>query len=337
MNPVDQKYVGVVSGMLERFVVKSNNPYRANLRCPICGDSKKSKYKARGWLLERDHQMTVFYCHNCNASMSFGNFIKHVYPSIHKEYTNEKALDAFGPKKRTKAYPKQFNNQPVRKQKDPLSKISKISRLNVNHPARRYIDYRKIPTNKHYLLYYAPKFIEWTKDIGVATESMQDAQEHPRIVLPFFDRRHRMFGLTGRNLDKGGLRYLTLMIDDVPKIYGLDRVDWNRTYNVVEGPIDSLFLDNAIAMAGADFSVRSLQNKSNAVVIYDNEPRNEAIVKKMQSAIEKGLSICIWPKSLPYKDINDMAMANIRYDLIIQQNTHSGLMADTLLKQWRKV
>ena len=146
-----------------------------------------------------------------------------------------------------------------------------------------------------------------------------------------------MFGLTGRNLDKGGLRYLTLMIDDVPKIYGLDRVDWNRTYNVVEGPIDSLFLDNAIAMAGADFSVRSLQNKSNAVVIYDNEPRNEAIVKKMQSAIEKGLSICIWPKSLPYKDINDMAMANIRYDLIIQQNTHSGLMADTLLKQWRKV
>jgi hypothetical protein len=273
--------------------------------------------------------------------MSFGNFIKHVHPAVHKDYSNEKALDAFGPKKRTKAYPKQFNNQPVRKQKDPLSKISKISRLNVNHPARRYIDYRKIPVNKHYLLYYAPKFIEWTEEIGVATESMKGAKEHPRIVIPFLDKRHRMIGLTGRSLHttalQGGLRYLTLMMDDVPKIYGQDRIDWSRTYYVVEGPIDSLFLDNAIAMAGADFSTSALQKKNNAVVVYDNEPRNEAIVKKMQSAIDKGLNVCIWPKSLSYKDINDMAMADIRYDLIIEQSTHSGLMAETMLKQWSKV
>ena len=47
------------------------------------------------------------------------------------------------------------------------------------------------------------------------------------------------------------MRYITIMLDeDSPKVFGLDRVNETEPIYIVEGPFDSLFLDNSIAMAG---------------------------------------------------------------------------------------
>ena len=60
-----------------------------NFRCPICGDSKKNKSKTRGYLYAVKAN-TNFKCHNCGASMSLNNFLKHVDPAVHKQYVMEK-------------------------------------------------------------------------------------------------------------------------------------------------------------------------------------------------------------------------------------------------------
>jgi hypothetical protein len=61
--------------------------------------------------------------------------------------------------------------------------------------------------------------------------------------------------------------------DSHPKIYGLDKVDWNKTVYIVEGPFDSMFIENSIAMVGADvdksFFITNFE--TNFVMIYDNE------------------------------------------------------------------
>ena len=83
------------------------------------------------------------------------------------------------------------------------------------------------------------------------------------------------------------------------------RVDKSKPIYVVEGPLDSLFLDNCIAVAGADFS----NMEGDLTVIYDNEPRNKEINKQIEKTIDQGKSVCLWPDTMKCKDINDMIIA----------------------------
>ena len=80
------------------------------------------------------------------------------------------------------------------------------------------------------------------------------------------------------------MRYLAFRLNkNAPMIFGLDQIKRNSrdSVYVVEGPIDSLFLDNAIAVGGADFSkLESEVRKDKCIIVFDNEPRNREIVKK---------------------------------------------------------
>ena len=132
--------------------------------------------------------------------------------------------------------------------------------------------------------------------------------DEPRLVLPFIDKDGMLFGFTGRSFKKNSLRYLTIMIDDTkPKIFGLDKVDFNRKYYVVEGPIDSLFLDNAIAVSGTSFGKLSETglDKDNLNIVFDNQPRNVEVCKLIEKNIDQGYSVVIWPQTIIAKDINE--------------------------------
>lgn len=345
MNLVDVKYAGILSTRLERFSLKSTTPYRANCRCPICGDSQKSKMKARGWILEKDNS-ALFYCHNCGASLSLRNFLKHVDSNLYNEYIVDSALEK-GFKRQEPAKTK----EPVKpldtltqsrpkftKTGSPLLKIKKVSSLNSEHPVKKYIDKRRIPASQQYKLYYAPQFETWTNSL--IKDKLPADDPKPRLVLPFIDTKGNVFGYQGRAFDKKSIRYLTIMLDEsMPKIFGLNTVDFRKKYYVVEGPIDSLFLDNAVAMAGADGSGNGLENIENAIFVFDNEPRNAEIVKRMEKCLDKGYKICIWPKNIIDKDINDMILSGIKavdLHLMIDVNTYSGLEGKLQLSYWRK-
>jgi hypothetical protein len=89
-------------------------------------------------------------------------------------------------------------------------------------------------------------------------------------------------------------------------------------------------------MCGADADV-DRWGISNPVWIYDNEPRNIEIVRRIGNTIDSGDSIVIWPNSIDDKDINDMVMSGLDVQSVIESNTYSGLEAKLKFNTWKKI
>ena len=118
----------------------------------------------------------------------------------------------------------------------------------------------------------------------------------------------------------------------------LDKIDWEKTVYIVEGPFDSMFLENSIAMVGADmdksFFITNFETKF--VIVYDNEKRNKQIVERMEKAINLQFPIVIWPDTINEKDINDMILTGLNVQDVVKSNVYSGLHAKTKLTSWKK-
>lgn len=339
---IDNKYIGLLSNRLEKFQRKDTNLY--NFRCPICGDSKKNKLKTRGYVFCKDNSL-IFKCHNCGAGLSLGNLIKQLDEQLYKEYQ----LESFGerqgnstpqykpptPPDITKiVWPKYLKGD------SPLKQLKKVSQLNADHPAKLYCVKRKIPPQFHSKLFYAPKFQSWVNTY-IPNKFKEGAVDEPRLIIPLLDYDGSFIGCTGRSFaPKSSLRYITVIVKEGrPKVFGLHGIDFSKKVYVTEGPIDSMFLPNALAMAGADLSGVELDS-SNTVIIYDNEKRNSDITKRMEKMINAGYNICIWPTSIEQKDINEMILAGrteADIKLIVDQNTYKGLEAKMALSIWKRV
>lgn len=341
MNLVDVKYCGILSTRLERYKVKQSNPYKANFRCPICGDSQKSKTLCRGWLIEKD-TTAMFHCFNCGQSHPLWRLLKLTDVGLYNDYVIDSKFDKMSlkpPQEKPKALESLTAPVPnFKRSGSPLLKIKRMGQLPADHPARSYINKRKIPTKAHHRLYYAPKFNTWVNSL-IPDKLPHPERDLPRLILPLIDQNGVVFGFQGRAFDKLSIRYITIMLEDRAKLFGLDQVDFNKKYYVVEGPIDSLFLSNAVAMAGADGNATGLENLDNAVFVFDNEPRNKEIVSRMEKMIDRGYKVCIWPSKITVKDINDMVLSGLttaEVELIIDQNTYSGLSGRLTLAEWRR-
>ena len=217
-----------------------------------------------------------------------------------------------------------------------MRSLKKVSQLKDNHPARQFVLQRNIPFNKHYKIFYAPQFYKWVNTV-VENKFSSIQTDHPRLIIPFYDKDGDMFAFQGRALNGENPKYITIKVDnDKEKIYGLDDVDWSKRVFVVEGPIDSLFLDNCIATAQSDLRV----NGDDVVLIPDNEPRNNEVVKQVKSYIDGNYNVVIWPSDIKEKDINEMILSGkTERDIkdIIARNTFNGLLARTKLSEWKKV
>jgi hypothetical protein len=325
---VDVYYVTLLSGRLEKFARKKEDLY--NFRCPYCGDSQKHRNKARGYFFRIKTDM-VFKCHNCGVGRTLPNFLKEQAPDLYDEYIMERYKK--GTTGKGSYVPKPKFEKPKFKKKGELQSLAE---LNKEHPAVGYVLGRQIPESHFGDLYYTDKFCTW---VNTQKPTFKDVKkDHPRIIIPFIDSEGTWFGFQGRSLNTDDkLRYITIMLDESKtKIFGLNRVDYNKTVYITEGPIDSFFIDNAIAMAGADVDWSAL-NDSEAVFVYDNEKRNKEIVNRMQKAIDKGYEIVIWPDNLQEKDLNEMYVAGHDVQSLVEFNTYSGLQAQIKLTEWKKV
>ena len=337
MDWIDQKYVGLISNRVERF--KRIGASTFNMRCPICGDSKRNKYKTRGYIMEKPKVGSIYYCHNCHVSISLLNFLKHLDGDLASQYSRERFLERNNDDTRDKKPDITVIAKPKFIKESPLKNLKKISQLDYDHPVKKYVESRKIPPKFHHKLFYAPKFKAWVNTI--IPEKFKLENDEPRMIIPFIDSHDNLIGFTGRSFKKDGLRYVSIMInDDHQKVYGLDNIDHKKKIIVVEGPIDSMFIDNAIAMAGSDLNLSELFpdiNKENITIVYDNEPRNKQIVEKIEKAVDNQYPVCIWPDHIEQKDINDMVLAGLNPQEIINSSTYSGLSAKMRLAAWKKI
>ena len=322
MDHIDSKYIGIISPRLGKFKRVKSNLY--NFRCPICGDSKKNKNKTRGYIYSVKTN-TNFKCHNCGASMSFSNFLKHVDAPTHKQYSLEKFKEGHTGRNFVV-------EEPVFKFEAPKFKKSlSIPKAFENPRSSGYLTARKLDSSK---FYYAKKFKKFVNTIKSTFDDTRYDEE--RIIIPIYYEKN-LIGLQGRSIDPNPVKYITVMFDDnAPKIYGLDDVEKSEAVYVTEGPFDSTFIRNAIAMCGADADVRRW-GINNPVWIYDNEPRNREIVNRIDRTIDKGDSVVIFPSSIDEKDINDMVIAGHDVQKIVECNTYSGLEAKLKFNTWKKV
>ena len=127
-----------------------------------------------------------------------------------------------------------------------------------------------------------------------------------------------------------------MLEEHAPKIYGLDDINTGETVYVTEGPFDSTFIPNSIAMCGADGDV-SKWGITNPVWIYDNEPRNRQIVERLATTIDRGDRVVIFPKNILEKDINDMYLSGQNVKRVVESNIYQGLEAKLKLNDWKRV
>mgnify|MGYP003664259159 CR=1 FL=1 len=299
---IDIKYANLLSAQLELFKVKKSNPYLANFRCPICGDSTKNKSKTRGYLLQ--HKTSLFMkCHNCSMSMGFSKFLQNTNSNLHSQYKVEKYKESddrtIPEPDITKFTPPKFISNTI------LKKLKKTSQLAYDHPAKQ-----------HYKLFYCNKFNAFVNEHlspGMFDEAAIKNDE-PRLIIPFISKGGNLIAIQGRSFKKNSsLRYITIKLDnDAPLVYNMNNIDQTIPVYCVEGPIDSMFVPNSIAVAGADLKrVKEVLPSESITYIFDNQPRNKEIVRIMERACDDGEKVMVWPDNIVEKDINDMILSGI--------------------------
>ena len=323
MDLIDAKYISLISSRLQKFKKVKADLY--NFRCPICGDSQKNKNKARGYMYVVKNN-TNFKCHNCGASLSLNNFLKKIDTTLYKQYTLEKFKEGHTGRNFVTDEPEFNFKKPIFKKKLNLPKASD------NDFAKEYLTKRKLDPDK---FYYAENFMEWSNTQKQTFDRI--IKDEPRIIIPLYDESKTLIGFQGRALKSSTTKYITVMLDEeAPKIYGLETIDRKLPVYVVEGPFDSTFISNSVALCGSDGDLGYLKG-SDLILVYDNEPRNREIVNRIERCIERNQRVVIWPNNIIEKDINDMILAGHDVMSVLKSNTYSGLEAKVKFNSWKKV
>jgi hypothetical protein len=336
---IDIKYINYIGNQLSLF--KRKGDYLFNFRCPVCGDSSKKKNRARGYFYRIKNEMHMK-CHNCGLSSHFGTFLKKLNPSLYGQYSFERYSN-----NTSKTPHKKINltfETPVFQQEEKSiidELMDRLDKLPKDHIAIKFCEGRKIPIEAYKRLY----FIESMQDVHQLSSNYKDkiVTKEPRIAIPFYDDNKQLVALTCRALGDEKIRYVNVVIkEDVPLIFGADRVDSSQHIYVTEGPIDSLFLPNAIAVGGTGFKKLKYfnLNKDKITLIIDNQPRNKEVCKILNSLIENDYSVVIWPLNQEEKDINDLILSGMTKEEVlslVNERTFKGLNAKINFMTWKKI
>ena len=326
---LDKKYINLVSSTTEKFKWKKSTV--ANMRCPLCGDSSSNRTKTRGYFFASEN--SFFYkCHNCGAAHNVYKFLEIYSPSLFKEYCLERFLDG-----KNRSIEDDVIIPPTTNQVDFHSSkfIKEIYKLPNDHKVIKFLHARKIPKNQWCRFQYTENFKEYAKDVNEEYQVVDD----DRIIIPIYDESNQFIGAQGRAFGDTKPKYVTLKTDESIKlVYGMNHIDRSKPVLVVEGPIDSLFLPNAIACLGLGnfLEIRERYQNLDLIFVLDNEPRSRSLTDIFSKLIQNNEKICIFPEHIKEKDINDMALHEIDVCGMITNHTYQGAAAMLAFNSWRK-
>lgn len=339
---LDEKYALLISSRLRNFKKKREHLY--NFSCPFCGDSKKNKYRARGYLY-REGDFLRYKCHNCSTPhYTLSDLLEHIDKTLYNNYWFESFRNKESENRETNS--KKISRSLLGKVKKKVNFdfAKQCSRLSTNHFCYQYLINRKIPEKFFYEFQFTENFKEFI--LPFDTERSRNIPEDSRLVIPFYNEFNELIAFKGRSFEDIKSKYTNFpLIDTNDIVYGLDRVDFSKEILVCEGEIDSLFLTNSLA-AGTS-SLNSVVNilidsrklsKDQFVLVFDNESRNKEVLNIMNKSIKQDFRVVIWPSDLKEKDINEMIInekssEDILY--IIKNNIYRGLSAKTTFAFWR--
>lgn len=340
MSYIDNEYAERMMMTFQQFKKVSTNPFKLNGRCVVCGDSAKDAHKARFWVFySKKFDTLICHCFNCGFTQKFSSFLKHHDPELYREYILELRKSKFTP---VHEKPSPLSeSKPQNKDIKEIKFSTRLDKLPSDHPALKYVRLRKIPVRAYDRLYYTS---QWQHLCNTIREVYKNPSKEHRLVIPIWDTNGILQGFQGRSFTKNSKRrYITIKVDDdSSKVFGVETIDSSKVVMITEGPIDSLFLDNAISITGGSLSLAEVPFAHNRIWVLDNEPRSVDTIERMNKLIDSGETVCFWDKA-PWqnKDINDMVViggAN-PLDIIqyIKDNSFRGLKAKLRMKQFRKI
>jgi hypothetical protein len=336
-NNIDlEQYINMVAARLDRCqLIPSRKLVKG--RCPICGDSKTKKNKTRAYIYYREGNY-FFFCHNCDRSMLFVNFMKEYFSDIYSLYQFERISSS---KSTTSniipSVVPNFSNGPSLRSLEFMA--TRVDRLDLSHSAILYCRSRGIPESMYNRMWHTDKFDQ----IKELTDKFEYVKPEPRLIFPFANKQNQLVGLHARSYEKDPkLRYIIVkLIDDLPMIFGLDKFEINKKTFVLEGPLKSLFLPNALSTGNSKLeSTEKFISKDRTTLIYDREPRNPEICRNILHSINNGFSICLLPSKFDGKDVDQIFLNHQLTEesliSIVNDHTYSGLSAKLEFNRWKK-
>lgn len=345
MKYIDIKYVRLASVYLQGFKDVGRDTYV--FRCPICGDSKKSQSKKRGYLYVTNDG-AFFKCYNGCDTRSLYNFLKFLSFDLAQQYMTE----TFGAQKSDN--PKEDAVDPAifrtdrnlalaeapkkrrPKHKTTLDTMFNLWELDPSHPARKYVEKRLVPHDVE--LFYTPHLNETMKTVDAYKDRLFTT-DYEALMFPFRGVDKTLNYLQARILfSNDKRRYATLEIEeDAPKFWGLDRADFDKPVYLFEGPFDAAMVDNGVAFAGGNLfhGAKYLEGlcKDDLVLVYDRDftSNTEIFTDLLKSLKYDGRSVIIYGKDFLFKDMNEARTTGWSREKIadyLKSHTFSGLRAE---------
>lgn len=307
---VDRKYAAMISNRLRNAQFKGGG----NVILSFSHHCERAdSRKRRGYLLTHSGK-AFFRCHHCGASCSLGNFIKELDPNLAAEYRMELfKAGVFRAKPQETIALTEEREEPKAADFQGLINYPELAKSN---PARQYLERRQIPEEHIRLFYLAPRFYSWAAQYESSFAKFKE--QVPRLVLPVYAANKTLMGFSCRAFGKEQPKYIQLRLDKTKEfIFGLDRIEHDKPVIAVEGQIDSLFLDNAVAVGSANYNLDYINsNRDQVVIVPDNDfRRNRQVCEQLKSAVLRGAAVSLLPAHWS-KDINDI----VRKDKISKED-----------------
>lgn len=306
--------------------VSFNGRDHFHCRCPLCGDSKKSKHKKR-FHLHFDNEQSIFWqCWNCGES---GNFYKlyaqiegcNVYDAykLYNVYSKELLLDRLTKVKKSKSKQKKQTNTQT------FNYILNDC-ISINDTPNGYIQ------TQHYELlkqFVNNRHLDYTVYIAYKGEFKW------RIIIPLWDGDDVVF-FQGRAINNEmEPKYLNPKVEKSHIIFNKQNFDRNKYIVVTEGLIDADNVGNqGTTILGKELTREFIDNiiqytDTGIIVVMDNDKDGYI---KLKDYIDKykDLRYFIMPKKYrQYKDLNDLVTNEIinksdLYDFIVE-NSYTSL------------
>ena len=333
---LEEKYIALSGARLLLFKKRGRH---YEFRCPTCGDSKKNPHKTRGTIYNRKGEWWVG-CFNCNLAVTFKRWLKDFDKGLYETMLAEAFV---APREKPAKLDPNFSVSMERLEApDALAPFPTLASLGCEHPALQYVLGRQLPSRWLHEIRYIENFKSWVNTL--IPEKFENPEiDEPRLLIPMLDAEDKLIGGQVRVLGDAGarLRYITFVLPGCPKLWGLNHVDLLKPFYVLEGPIDAMFLENALATCGGKITSELLKVGGpdlieNCVIVYDNEPRNVDVVKSVWKAVRGNYKVVIWPSSVHYKDINEMHNAGFLMEKTLALNTFQGIRAEVEFRRWNK-
>jgi len=274
-----------------------------NAECPICKEGKSAGRSRRLFYFPNKQ---YFYCHNCVESWRPFEWVKEVtgwtFPEIVKR--NKEKEGVIQVKKVVAPH----------KQAKQLVEIPDLPESSIDLTDERQVKFYKDNKFVNLALEYCNKrrLLTAVNSCKRFYLSLEDKVHKNRLVIPFISENSKVNCYQTRALTENQFpKYLTKFGEK--ELFGVNNIRSEIPYIFVfEGPIDSMFVKNGVAMASLAPTGHQIQQLNNLfgyeqIWVFDNDKNNKQTSKKIEKYIKEGKKIFIWPKEFQkFKDFNEI-------------------------------